>query len=234
MKKILFSFSLILLAAGTLCAQGTLSFSVHHLLGKKDTVPEWTTVTDSIIIKNNGPGLYSGSLGFQTNDIDSANTPAQFVDTTSYFGITLAPGASRYLKLTRTYLTANTPTHGVFRTGINVIVIWPVYNSNQNFMFKDTLRDTVVVMLATGIKELGSGTSLRIYPNPTHSSITIDNNDSANLEVEEIVIYDELGKACYRYKKQRVVDVGNLPKGFWMVEVRFTNGQRGRRKLLIQ
>ncbi len=232
MKKSGLLFLLILSVSFLARAQSVLSFNVHTIVGFKNVVVQGDTVRDSIQVINHGPASFSGYITFN-NGKDSAGVSKIFVDSSGYNVSALAAGSTKFFQLNRKYSTANTSPPGPFNTGINVVVIWPSITA-ANFTFKDSIRDTVNVLWANGIQNYYTEASFNIYPNPAQSQVTIISPDSGEENIEEVKVYDLLGNTLTVYKKQRVLDIASLPKGCWLLEVKFSDGRIGRKKLLIQ
>jgi hypothetical protein len=57
---------------------------------------------------------------------------------------------------------------------------------------------------------------IRIYPNPTDYEITVD---TEGVEINDIQIFDALGKLIIVEKKAQTVDVSNLISGYYFVIV---------------
>jgi len=78
--------------------------------------------------------------------------------------------------------------------------------------------------------------NFNMYPNPSHTSVQI-NLQNASEQIEKIIIYDVLGKII---KTQSAIasnlinlDVSNLPKGIYLVEITTDSNLRTTKKLVI-
>jgi len=232
MKKSGLLFLLILSASFSARAQSVLSFKAHTIFGFKNAVVQGDSVRDSVQIINHGPASFTGRIILNTGK-DSAGVSRIFLDSIGFNVVALPADSTKFFTLTRNYRTAGTNPSGPYSTGINVVVIWPSITAT-NFTFKDSLRDTVTVLLVNGIQNYYTEASFNIYPNPAQTEVTISSPDMGDETIEEVKVYDLLGNALTVFKKQRVLDIANLPKGCWLLEVKFSNGRLGRKKLLIQ
>jgi hypothetical protein len=235
MKKLpIFLLTLILLATNGLRAQvSNFVFFPHSLLGAKTNIPAGLIVPDSISLKNNGPAIYSGFIGAYTFLEDSASPTQLTLISTDTFGFFSNIQVSQILNfhLTQTYTVTSQGGH--YRIGNNVIVIWPILSNGG--MSRDTLRDTVFILNSyVGINKLNVTNLFNLYPNPAHSVFSIGNESPGIRLVEEVRILDLKGRLVRNFLKQDVVDVGDLPKGIYLVEVLFSNGSVGRRKLMME
>lgn len=67
-------------------------------------------------------------------------------------------------------------------------------------------------------------TDISIYPNPVVNDFQLLNAQS----VEKIIIYNWLGREVRKFNNEReeqLFEIGDLPKGFYYVQMRATNNQ---------
>jgi uncharacterized repeat protein (TIGR01451 family) len=90
--------------------------------------------------------------------------------------------------------------------------------------------------LPLGIAEFDAG-SLVLYPNPAHNTVQL-NMINTNERLDKIVFYDILGKAVKTISaiaaESLTVDVSNLSKGVYLVEMSTENNFNLTKKLIIQ
>ncbi|HXC03853.1 MAG TPA: T9SS type A sorting domain-containing protein [Bacteroidia bacterium] len=212
-----------------------LVFSPHHILGFNHSVVQGTAVTDSVYVKDSSLTAFSGSISFKVAYVDSSSHALiETSDSAQFTSITITAGHTYPFTLHRTYNTSSTTPPGIYKTGINVIVIWPACYSNPSVITKDTLRDTVFVSTPAGIAALNVYNLFSLYPNPSTGILSIGAHTDPAKEVEEVVIYDDKGRVCARFQKQSILDLSALAKGGYLVEVIFRDGSIGRRKLLLE
>lgn len=76
-----------------------------------------------------------------------------------------------------------------------------------------------------------------MYPNPTNQSVTIDLSQSAE-NLSEIAFFDVIGKRVKVVsslgEKQKTVDVSDLSKGIYLIEIQTENQLKTIKKLMIQ
>lgn len=90
------------------------------------------------------------------------------------------------------------------------------------------------------VQELGNPTfnfnTIFLYPNPSNNSITITNNTIE--KISKVTIYDITGKTIYQLNKNILniisVDVSNIAKGIYLVEMTSENNTKISKKLIIQ
>ena len=76
---------------------------------------------------------------------------------------------------------------------------------------------------------------LEIYPNPTIGTIHV--KSVANTKINEIQIYDAVGKLLEKnqpYSEEAILDISNYKRGFLLITVKLDNGQLQVRKLVLQ
>jgi uncharacterized repeat protein (TIGR01451 family) len=91
------------------------------------------------------------------------------------------------------------------------------------------------------VENLGTPSSsskdILMYPNPANQSVTIDLSQSAE-NLSEIVFYDVVGKKVKVVnslgEKQMTVNVSDLSKGIYLIEIQTENQLKTIKKLMIQ
>ena len=78
---------------------------------------------------------------------------------------------------------------------------------------------------------------IMIYPNPANHSVTVDLNQSTE-QLSEIVFFDVLGKKVKTLKafgeKLILVNIADLSKGVYLIEIQTENKIKTYKKLIIQ
>lgn len=91
--------------------------------------------------------------------------------------------------------------------------------------------------VATLGNELFTENSIVLYPNPAKNTLYINLQNSTEI-IDEVVIFDVLGKNVARVSKvssnQSVIDVSELSKGIYMVEITTENHLKQVKKLIVQ
>ncbi len=78
---------------------------------------------------------------------------------------------------------------------------------------------------------VGGGEVLNIYPNPTTGNITIEGASGCS-----IVIYDMVGRQVYTTlltNNKQILHLSNMQKGIYIVEVEYEDGERVRRRVVV-
>jgi hypothetical protein len=217
MKRIL-SIAFTLLSMSSM-AQVTLSVGRFGFIAPDDTVAAGSSDTYSVWVKNEGPGAFSGSFQLHTGLFDSTGTSVDTVDT--YFsggGIMINAGDSISVTLTNNYVMEPA---GLFRYGIDVIVIWPVAVAA---ITGDSLIYSVYIDGNIGMNELDIEELIKAYPNPTNDRITL--KAPASKQVEVVTIYDMGGKIMISERNSNIINLETLPAGTYMAEVVLSNKKR--------
>jgi hypothetical protein len=215
-----------------------LVFSPHKIMGFQTSVTAGAVVADSVALKDtSASGTFSSPITFHCA-IDSGGTSVlvNTNDTATFAAVSITGGHTQTFVLHRTYGTNNTTPSGPYKTGINVIVIWPSCTTNPSAITRgDTLIDTVYIAGSTsGIRQLSVYNLFSMYPNPSNGLVNLDNHLQEGKEVEWVTLWNEAGQVCARFQKQYTLDLSDLPKGLYLAEVVFRDGSVGRRKLVLQ
>ncbi|MFI5148701.1 MAG: hypothetical protein ACHQRM_03145 [Bacteroidia bacterium] len=227
--------SLLFFTSTLLHGQGVLVFSPHHMMGFQHTVAEGSSVTDSVIVKDSSAVAFHGTVVFHISRLDSTNHFSPIPNDTASYTLTIPSGFSQTLVLHRTYGTLNTAPSGPYRTGINVIVIWPSCPADPSAITsQDSLRDTVYITSVAGIQSFRLNKLFELYPNPCMGQVRLSERDITEEDVDQVWIYDEKGRICGHFLKQIMFDLSYLQRGSYLVEVLFRDGKRGRRKLILE
>lgn len=85
------------------------------------------------------------------------------------------------------------------------------------------------------VNDLGANVSVRLFPNPiTNGKITISNAET----VEDIAIYDVLGKEVIRFNnkgiEEETYDITNLTSGTYIIRIIDIKGNIDHKKLLVK
>jgi hypothetical protein len=217
------------LVPGAVCAQDTLRFSPHLLIGVKDTVVEGSAVSDSVYLHNAGPTT-NGPIGFVTGIEDSVTHAITIVRTDSFVGTALAANSTRIFHLNRLYSTGYTNPSGIFRTGNNVVVIWPICSSVSS---NDTLRHTIYIKRKILFPAQFASDSAYLYPNPTNDRVFIRTRQDTKTSLSATTVYDLAGKVVLMLGSQTEFNVSELQKGIYLVTMQFSNGSRETTRLAV-
>lgn len=117
-----------------------------------------------------------------------------------------------------THSTQMNPVH-VYTGSGQYIVTLKVFNGCSNF----SISQPINVNLATGIVTLSKDQAdVMIYPNPASSVIIIDNK-SADVNMENVMVFNALGAMVYQHKadngKQHQLAVDQLASGMYSVRI---------------
>jgi len=116
-----------------------------------------------------------------------------------------------------------------YRTGINVIVIWPVA---QTAATADSLEFTVYIIDDVSVDEIDLKQFIKAFPNPSTDHITIENNSKIN--IEEVRIYDISGCLLEIIKDRSVINTEKWATGMYLVDIWLENHQKHAVRIIKQ
>lgn len=127
------------------------------------------------------------------------------------------------------FQVADTFPQNAFKTGNNVVVVWPSLISGTSAFIADTFQlDSVYFVKTTGINDL-SINRLSVNPNPFHSFISIANMQPS---ARELLVYDVSGYLVYKtIPSGQIYDLSFLKPGLYLLEVRYDKYSPARKKL---
>ena len=109
-----------------------------------------------------------------------------------------------------------------------------VYDNPYTFVIHSDVSLTAVFMFSWGIGDV-EGVDFRLYPNPTHGSVTVTIGTPRTASATEVTILDMQGRTIYRQplnpmdNRATTIDVGHLPRGIYFLRV-----GNVARKLILQ
>jgi len=123
-----------------------------------------------------------------------------------------------------------------FHIGNNIVVIWPTGGSNKTTTFANAQRmginDTLNYTLSGIAPVLNYDKYARIYPNPFTDWIRIQKLDPS-ISISQMIVSDVNGKAVItKYGDLDYMDLPNLPKGVYFLNITYTDGNTSRFKLM--
>ena len=231
MKKYVFLFSLPLMLLGIAGkAQDTIGMGYSKPFGLRDTVQASSLDTFSVVVKNFGATAFNDTLTISGAVRDSVS-PGNFVfhqigSYKTYNAVSLAASDSVVIPLTALYTI---DTVSSYHPGINVIVIWPVAQSAKTI---DSLIFNVYIIGPNGINEIDLKQLIKVFPNPASDHFTIEN--TAKIDIEEVRIYDAVGRLINCIKGQSVINTEDWPVGEYLMELQLSNKQRHSIRIIKQ
>jgi len=108
------------------------------------------------------------------------------------------------------------------------IGIWALnYDGNKNELWEliNSKFNTALSVNDAFIKE-----NIQIYPNPVHTSFKISNPNFVVLK--KVEIYNYYGQKLNAFDNHNNIDMGNLTKGIYIINIVAENGQRGAFKII--
>ena len=159
------------------------------------------------------PATFVEVARFSTGNNTSA--PMQFaVDFSSY------TGSGKYIAFRNVTSNADAVSQN-WIDDINISLAEPriveIAEYNQNYGESDA-ADGGQVHDPLGVSDFDLS-SLTVYPNPTTGLVTIGAE-----EVERVEVYNQIGVMVSRYTNERVIDLGNLSSGIYMLRVTMPQG----------
>jgi GH25 family lysozyme M1 (1,4-beta-N-acetylmuramidase) len=105
--------------------------------------------------------------------------------------------------------------------GISSQLDMNVFNGNM------TAFNNLIGCTATGIVEKSSNSTLRLYPNPANSFITVEVGSFSSNSEETIAIYSMMGQLVFQQviqQEQTEIDISGFSRGMYVVRVKTENG----------
>lgn len=198
----------LLLAGLRVCAQGPLG--VSSLSNFPDTVTIGDSATFTAWIKNYGPFQFTGKAYVNSGVEDSSGIQSTGFD--SIMISNLIVNDSIAITLKEVFTQTN------YRLGTNVVVIWPITSGTPAY---DTLKVNLIVQDRVAIYEERQ-IKLKLYPNPASDMIWLDYKD----QCVTVNIYQTSGRLVQCSESKGYIDVRDLPKGAYLIEVILPNGRK--------
>jgi hypothetical protein len=194
-------------------AQTTIGMSTITPPNLVDTVTAGSTHNYTVWVKNLGTQAFSDTLTIYTAVLDSFGLNIVNVYN-SNSTINIAPADSAQFTMTEVYNLSPTG----YKTGIDVIVVWPVA---QSAITSDSLTFTIFIIDATGINDIDLQNILKLYPNPAVEKLTVDLPN--NLTINSIRLIDMQGKESVLVANGNCINVENIAKGNYILRVELSN-----------
>lgn len=208
-------------------AQTTIGMSNLGPFNYSDTVTAGTVDSFTVVVKNVSATPFNDSItlmGAVRDDVNPAilNLVGYY---TSTFAVSINANDSISIPLIEAY---NLDTNN-YQPGINVIVIWPIAQSATT---GDSLEFTVFIVDDTGIEEVDLRQFIKTFPNPSTDHITIENTSEIN--IEEVRIYDMNGRLLEIIKNCSVIDTEKWIAGMYLVDIWLENDQKHAVRIIKQ
>ena len=133
----------------------------------------------------------------------------------SIFPVYLYYGNSAYFLLPGDSIVFNINNYtfppGSFREGDNIVVVWPIGNTNVS----DTLATDVYYVHTTGISDIYSEAQLHISPNPASDNIRVFK--ASDIFLEQVRIYSTDGRLLIRSLRSDEIDISGLEAGIYYI-----------------
>ena len=195
-----------------------------------DTAFEGQNYSNIFLLVHNlrSDSAFVGSLSILVQSQDSAlgNLPA---DTLIPFGgtvFTIQPNTSVNLFLNGNY--DFTPAN--YRTGSNVVVVWPV--TSLGVPFVDSLHLCVNFSPLSGMHELNLYNTVSVFPNPAEDYLTIKSTEQ-NF-IEGVRIFDVSGRLILSplWDDSKKIKVNALSSGMYILELTTKDKQKVRKQFV--
>ena len=205
---------------------GQIVLSIDTIINLPDTAYQGLTTSMVIIVRNSGNTPYQGAL--QVN-IRADSLPTQYLYYSQNPNFILLPGDTASLTTGGAGFTFDS-SH--FKTGNNVVVVWPYSTQAITFAFFTTsvyFKANVFAGLPSqpGIKKL------KVYPNPGKEIVVIE---SPLDNLEGVRILDLSGRLITEVKQLNVsswqLPIAGLKPGCYLLEVIATDDKRSIIKLV--
>ena len=190
----------------------------------QDTVPLGTVVNFNVKVLYTDVTPFTGTI-YLISGVDSS-AGITSVDTVGFTSVFNLSNDSLNIPFTDTVTLQNG-----YRVGEDIIVIWPVA---VGLIALDTFRTDIFVLEPdpSGLnehKELFDKVS--VFPNPLSNQLTIKQL-TTDLAIKQVRIYKLGGELIYDELYQQNIDVSNLSKGSYLLELELENKQRLKFKMI--
>lgn len=223
MKKVVVIYLFLMLAPFIGKAQLSIDPIITSQNFTQDTVPLGTVVNFNVRVLYTSATPFTGTV-YLVSGVDSS-AGITSVDTVGFTSVFNLVNDSFYIPFTDTVTLQNG-----YRVGEDIIVIWPVAIGLTPL---DTFRTDIFVMPdPTGLnehKELFDKVS--VFPNPLSNQLTIKQL-TTDLTIKQVRIYNLRGELIYHELYQQNIDVSNLSKGSYLLELELENKQRLKFKMI--
>lgn len=178
-----------------------------------DTVNYNDNLNHTLIVDISGGVSYSGIV-YLVAAVDSSNGN-QSIDTIATRNVSNKLNDTIMFTYNEIYNNSN-----AYRVGGNVVVIWPIA---ATLITLDTFNTNITVVQVVGIDEDKTlYNSIIIYPNPTKDYFYIKNKGQNN-KLKQVRIFDVNGRLVYIGKSNPKIDVSNLKKGVYFINLELEN-----------
>lgn len=206
-------------------AQTTLGMSTITPPDLVDTVNAGSTHTYTVWVKNLGTQAFSDTLSIYTAVVDSMFGLNIVNVYNSNSTINIAPNDSAQFTMTEVYNVSPTG----YKTGIDVIVVWPVA---QGAITADSLIFNIFIVDATGIKDIDLQGLLKLYPNPASDKINLD--IPSNLNILKIRLIDIQGKESILKANENCINIEMIAAGSYILDIELSNKKHITGKFIKQ
>ena len=117
----------------------------------------------------------------------------------------------------------------VFRSGNNVVVVWPY--SSQSFVTVDSLTTNVYVRYPTGFRDISFDKGVSLYPNPFENEINLTGAQIIDIERVRIFTLQGVKVVDGKFTNKRML-LDWLKPGCYLLDAEIKNGQHLYRKII--
>ena len=143
------------------------------------------------------------------------------------------PGAFQSEEFSQGYVTFKIKLNPGFAVGDVIENTAEIYFDTNPAIITNTFQSTFEENL--GVKSFSS-TNILLYPNPTNAMLHI-NLQNTNERLKNIIVYDMIGKTIKTISgnnaQQASINVGNLAKGVYMIEITTDSNLKQVRKFIV-
>ncbi len=180
-----------------------------------DSVNYNDNLSHTVVVNIAGSTPYTGIVWLLAGVDSSAGMIS--VDTIGFRNVNQKINDSINFQINETYNNAN-----AYRTGGNVVVIWPVAPALNT---ADTFRTNVHVKKVVGINENEAlYKAFNIYPNPSSNYIYI-NKTAPEEKVKRVRLFSPRGKLIYNEKLTSKINISSFSKGIYLFDIELEGGE---------
>lgn len=209
-SNILFQFTLFGLTLTGLNTQAQNLQIQNAIYNLPDTVSYGDTANISVYIKNADTVPFSGSMSLYMG-LDT-NMQLPVIDSTSLFINNFLPGDSVPMSFLTIFDTTSGANGQHFRTGNNIVVVWPKTTNINGSAQKEVFIETP---LYASKNELLLPDPIP-YPNPTKDKVNVP----TSYKTEELKLYNNMGVAYpVRMMSKGSIDLSEIPSGIYFLHI---------------
>lgn len=189
-------------------------------LAQQDSIIEYT-----VVVVNNGNAAINGAISVRAYHNADYST---WYEKTEFVVNNFEVGQSQ----TVTFNDTVQVNDARYKGGNNILVIWP-HSDSPNIQVPDSLGDSIWVDGLVGVKDPEVFFArVKVGPNPVSDGLNLRYTKDQH-KLEYVRIMNTTGQVLRQYDKAiSRVEFADLPRGLYLVEIRYRDGVSGTYRIL--